>query len=104
MGNDNDGLVQLFTEVKKEPVNLLLGAGVQVAGGLVGKEDGGAVDQGTGDGYALLLPAGEFRRFVGDPLLQPHRFQQFARAFLLSSPPMRAGIITFSSALNSGSR
>jgi hypothetical protein len=33
--------------------------GVEVAGGLVGEDDRGAGNEGTGDGYTLLLAAGE---------------------------------------------
>src|SRR5205823_8433182 len=43
----------------------LLGcARVEIAGRLVGEEDGGVRHQGAGDGYALLLAARELRRIV----------------------------------------
>ena len=45
----------------------MLGAGVEVAGGLVGEDDRRAADQGPGTGDALLLAAGEL---VG-PVVQP---------------------------------
>src|SRR5439155_13350629 len=40
------------------------GSRVQVAGRLVGQDDGGMVHQGAGDGDALALPAGELGRLV----------------------------------------
>ena len=43
----------------EEGHDLDAGFGVEVAGGLVGEDDGGAVDQGAGDGDALPLAAGE---------------------------------------------
>src|SRR3954447_23050656 len=36
------------------------GGGVQVAGGFVRQQDARLVDDGAGDGHALLLAAGEF--------------------------------------------
>ena len=44
----------------KEGHDLQAGLGVQVAGGLVGEDDGGLVDQSPSDGDALPLAAGEF--------------------------------------------
>ena len=35
---------------------------VEIGGGLVGDEDGGAVDDGAGDRQALLLAAGQLDR------------------------------------------
>ena len=40
------------------------GARVQVAGRLVGEDDGGPADQRAGDRDALLLAAGQFARTV----------------------------------------
>ena len=37
----------------------IAGLGVEVAGGLVGEDDGRAVDERAGDGDALALAAGE---------------------------------------------
>ena len=58
VGDHQDGLVELaagLAEHLEDSVGVL---GVEVAGGLVGEDDGGAVDEGAGDGYALLLAAG----------------------------------------------
>ena len=38
---------------------------IEGAGGFVGKDDFAAVHQRAGDGYALLLAAGELAGFVG---------------------------------------
>jgi hypothetical protein len=44
----------------EEEEDLLAGGAVEVAGGLVGEEDGGLIDESAGQGAALLLAAGEF--------------------------------------------
>ncbi len=59
VGDHQDGLVELAAggaEHVEDGVGVL---GVEVAGGLVGEDDGGAGDEGAGDGDALLLAAGE---------------------------------------------
>ena len=58
MGDHEDGLVELaagLTEHLEDSIGVF---GVEVARGLVGEDDGGAVDEGTSDSYALLLTAG----------------------------------------------
>ena len=59
VGDHQDGLVELAAggaEHFEDGVGVF---GVEVAGGLVGEDDGGAGDEGAGDGDALLLAAGE---------------------------------------------
>ena len=58
-----------------------LGAGgrVQVAGGLVGKDQRRLVDQRPGYGHALPLPARELGRLVLHPVGQTHRLQGLCR-------------------------
>jgi hypothetical protein len=58
VGDDDDG-VALGVEIVEERHDLVAGLGVEVAGGFVGEDDGGLVDQGAGDGDALALAAGE---------------------------------------------
>ena len=41
------------------------GAALEVAGGLVGQDDVGTVDEGTGNGDALLFAPGELGGFMG---------------------------------------
>ena len=47
---------------------------IQVAGGFVGQDDGGIVDESARDRDALLLAAGEFGRFVPRLVAQPDQF------------------------------
>ena len=60
----------------EEVEDLLAGLGVQVAGGLVGQQQGRVVDQGPGDGHPLLLAAGELGRLVVQAVPQPHPVEQ----------------------------
>ena len=65
MGDDEHGVVLLVAEFPEEPADVLGGGGVEVSGGFVGEEEramllGGEVgEEGSGDGGALLLAAGE---------------------------------------------
>src|SRR5207247_1200838 len=54
----------LTVQALEEGEDLEAGAGVQRARWLVGQDDRGVVDEGTGDGDPLLLPAGELARLV----------------------------------------
>src|SRR6185369_12166573 len=58
VGYDDDG-VALGLELVEEGHDFDAGFGVEVASGLVGQDDAGAVDEGAGDGDALALSAGE---------------------------------------------
>ena len=59
MGDDHDGLPKALAKLEEEPMDLLFGSGIQVAGGLVGEKHGRVVDQRAGNGHTLLLTAGE---------------------------------------------
>ena len=58
VGDHDDG-VAVAVEVLEELGDDLLVGGVEVAGGLVGEQDGWVVDEGAGDADALLFAAGE---------------------------------------------
>ncbi len=69
-----------LVEAAEQREHLVGGARVEVAGGLVGQQDGRADHQRPGDGYPLLLAAGEFgRAFVGVHR-QPDGVEQFEGA------------------------
>ncbi len=60
--------------------HLLPGAGVEIAGGLVGQDQPRRHRHGPGDGHPLTLTAGEFGRAVSGPVLQPQLPQQLLAA------------------------
>ncbi len=79
VGDDDDGdalAVQLLEQIE----DLLAGVGVQRAGRLVGQDDIRPVDQGAGDGDALLLAAGEFVGAVVGAVAQADALQRRAGA------------------------
>src|SRR5882724_10023302 len=58
VGDYDDG-VAVGVELVEESHDLVAGLGVEVSGGLVGEDDGGAVDEGASDGDTLALASGE---------------------------------------------
>jgi len=60
----DDGHAESGLNFPEEEKDLFAVDAVEIAGGLVGKKDCGAVDEGAGDGAALLFAAGEFRGTV----------------------------------------
>ena len=76
MGDQNNGDAFLFVESPEKFQHFFTGLGVEVAGGLIGEQDGGIIDQGPGNGHPLLLPAGELRRFVVQAIPQPYPLEQ----------------------------
>ena len=81
---------------------------VQVAGGLVGQQQPGIVDQRAGQRHALLLAAGELAGPMVAAVFQTDLPQPVGRhwpALRVSlMPRASSGMATFSSAVNSGSR
>ena len=62
----------------------LPGGLVEVAGGLVGQDDGRLPDQGAGDRHPLPLPDRDLGRARLQPVAEPDRGQRLGRAF----PPL----------------
>ena len=57
VGHQDDG-VAFGVKVVEEGHDFDRCFGVKVAGGFVGEDDAGVIDEGAGDGYALALAAG----------------------------------------------
>src|SRR3954468_13136817 len=81
---DEDG-VGLGGEGEEQVGDDAAGAGVEVAGGLVAKEQGGAVDQGAGDRDPLPLAAGQFCGEVGGPLAEADATQEVGGAVVVGA-------------------
>ena len=79
MGNEDDG-VSLGMELIEEGHDLVAGFGIEVAGGLVGEDDGGAVDEGAGNGDALALATGELVGLVHHAGAEADGFEDFSGA------------------------
>ena len=76
VGDQDDRDPFLLVELLKDPQDLLAGVRVEVSRRFVGKEQRGTVDQGPGDGHALLLSAGKLRGLVVQVLAQADLFEQ----------------------------
>src|SRR5215831_9336447 len=64
VGDHDDGLAELTHAAAQQVQDLGTGAGVEVAGGLVGEDDFRPAGQGPRNGDPLLLPAGQLGRAV----------------------------------------
>ena len=87
VGDHEDGLVELatgFAEHLKDGVGVF---GVEVAGGFVGEDDGGTVDEGAGDGDSLLLAAGELVGAVVESALDAEHVGEVIQEGLVEFSP-----------------
>ena len=71
VGDHDHGLAELVDRAAEELEGLGRGAAVEVAGGFVGEDDLGVAREGSGDGDALLLPAGELAGPVVEAVTEP---------------------------------
>ena len=59
VGDDDEGGVALGLQAAEDAVDLVAGAGIELAGGLVGEEQDRVLHEGAGDGDSLLFAAGK---------------------------------------------
>ena len=78
VGYDHDGHAR-FMQVFQNLHDLYGSLAVESTGRFVGKDNLGAGNQCTGNGYTLLLSAGHFVGHVVSSLFQPQAFQIFQR-------------------------
>jgi hypothetical protein len=76
---DEGGTAFAADQVQEFAEDRVRGVLVEIASGLVGEEDGGLVDDGSGDGDALLLSAGQLRWTVVEPVGKAERAKQLLR-------------------------
>ena len=75
MGDDDDGAVGGAGDVAEQIEDDLAVVGVERGGGLIADDQRRLVDQGAGDGDALLLAAGEFARAFAPARADAHGFE-----------------------------
>ena len=85
MGDDDERLAVAFVAELEELDDFFAVLAVQAAGGFVGEHDGGGVHQGTADGDALLLTAGELVGQMGTPFGKAEEVQEFFEAFFVDA-------------------
>ncbi len=76
VGDDHHGGAALAVDAKEELVNGVARGAVEVARGLVGEHDLGALGEGAGEGDALLLAARELARAVVQAVAEADLFEQ----------------------------
>ena len=76
VGNHYNGY-SLLIEHFKEAQHFFTGFEIQIAGRLIRQENDRIIDQGPGNGDALLLPAGKLRRLMIQTVAQAHLNKQF---------------------------
>ena len=107
VGGDEGGAAFAADQLQEFGEDDVGGSLVEVAGGLVGQDQRRLVGERAGDGDALLLAARELGRAMVEPLGEaerPSNCSARSRAASGSAPRTSCGRITFSSAVNSGSR
>ena len=75
MGGHHERRPRFPTPMGQKSENLFARCRVEVSGWLVGKDDGGSFDHGSGDGDALLFPSGELVRISMLFALETHLLQ-----------------------------
>ncbi len=80
VGDDDEGFAGFIDDAEEHVHDGGTGGGVEIAGGFVGVEDAGVVDEGAGDGDALLFAAGEFGGEVVEAFGEADAVEEFASA------------------------
>lgn len=75
--------VAFFVQVLEYLHDLYTRFGVQIAGRFVGEDDRGIVDEGAGDGYALLFSAGYLIGVIVQSMAESDRLQDSFRLFVV---------------------
>ena len=87
VGHQDEGDVAGGVEITEDIDDLLAGARVEIAGRLVGHQNGRPVGQRPGNGHPLLLAAGKLTGMMVHAIGQPDSIEQFRGA----SVPLAAG-------------
>ena len=77
--DQNRGQVPLAAQIRQQRKDFFAGPFIQIAGWLVGQQQGRIAHQRARDGHALLLAAGEFTRAMLGPVRQPDFIQPLFR-------------------------
>ncbi len=80
MRDHDDGHAGIFLDFAKKHENRFAGGAVKIAGGFIGEENFGTIDQRAGDGGALLLAAGKLAGAMTAALVEADAREGFADA------------------------
>jgi hypothetical protein len=76
VGDDDEGFSSFGDEGEEQLHDVAAGGGVEVAGGFIGEEQAWVIDEGAGDGDALLFSAAQFMGQVVEAGAEADFFQQ----------------------------
>ena len=102
VGDDDQGRLPAALEAAEDPVDLVAGLRVELAGRLVGQDEDRVLDQGPGDRHPLLLAARQLVGAMVEPVAQADLASAARRALRFApavSPRGRNGTRTFSTAV-----
>ena len=91
MGDDDEGLLEALAALPQQAHDLGGVAGVEVARGLVGEDDGRGVHEGAGDGDALLLTSGELAGEVVHAPVEPEGVRELSKPVLVHGAAVEEG-------------
>ena len=106
MGGDQHRDPRRLHELHERLENVIGGVRIEVSGRLVREQHPRRIGHGARDGDALLFAAGQFGRPVRDALAETEIGRISVERLMVSErlrPRIICGIMTFSSAVNSGS-
>ncbi len=105
MSDEDQGGAVFAIKREQQIGNFVPGLAIEVAGGLIGEQNGRTPIEGPGQRHPLLFAAGELRRQVVQAFAKPQLLKQrpgIARLWLSLAPRSSAGSSTFSGALSVG--
>jgi len=80
VSDHDDGHAELGSEFAEKGEDGFAGGGVEVASGFVGEKNLRVIDEGAGDGNALLFAAGEFGGAMAEAVREANALKGFADA------------------------
>jgi hypothetical protein len=80
VGDHDDGHAELGLQFAEKSEDSFAGGGIEIPRGLVGEKNFWAIDEGAGDGDALLFAAGEFRGAMAEAMRKADALEGFADA------------------------
>ena len=105
VGDHDDGLVKFPAGHFQKSDHVVAGPGVQVSGGLVGKDDGGLAGEGSRNCHTLLLAAESWFGRLSSFFSRPRSWTIFMMNFRSGLRPSREmGRMMFSQTLKTGTR
>jgi hypothetical protein len=80
VSDHDDGHAELGLQFAEKREDSLASGGIEIAGGFIGEKNFRAIDEGAGNGDALLFAAGEFGGAMAEAMGEADAFERFANA------------------------